>query len=125
MIDVLLVLLIIFMLAQNVRHAIDVQVPPLAAQPVGPAPTQIVLELLPGTGYAINGQPVPDDRLEAVLGQIYGGRASKLLFVKAAPDRIYQDVVAAMDRSRGIGVQVIAKTFESTRSISAAESMNQ
>lgn len=107
MIDVLLVLVIIYMLAQ-IRHAIEVQVPP--APPTGvPAapPTQIVLELLPGEGYAINGQPVPDAQLDAMLHQIYEGRPSKLIFVMAAPDRLYQDVVTAMDRSRGAGVEVI------------------
>src|SRR5262245_59624868 len=107
MIDVLLVLLIIYMLSLRGRHAIDVQVPP-PERNTAAAQTQIVLELLPGAGYAINGQPVPDSTLDSVIGQIYSGRASKLLFIKAAADRRYREVIEAMDRSRGAGVQVIA-----------------
>ena len=52
MIDVLLVLLLIFMIASsNLRHALDVQLPPnTAAEPSVDHP-QIVLELLPGVGF--------------------------------------------------------------------------
>jgi biopolymer transport protein ExbD len=106
MIDVLLVLLIICLL--SLRHVIDVQVPPASAVRPTPAPPQIVLELLPDGGFAINGQFVPDDRLEATLEEIYRPRAVKLLFIKAAPRRKYQEVVTAMDRSKGAGVQVVA-----------------
>jgi biopolymer transport protein ExbD len=107
MIDVLLVLLIVFMLSVRVRHVIETNVPPISTAATGPAPPQIVLELLPGQGYAINGQPVSDQLLEATLGQIYTGRPVKLIYIKAAPDRTYQEVITAMDRSRGAGVQVI------------------
>jgi biopolymer transport protein ExbD len=107
MIDVLLVLLIIFILA-SIRHVLEVQIPPAtAAPPTRPAP-QIVLELLPDGGFAINRQPVPDDRLEATLQDSYRSRAVKLLFIKAAPQRKYHEVVTAIDRSKGAGVQVVA-----------------
>ena len=107
LIDVLLVLLVTAMLA-GIRHVLDVQVPePVALGKIIPPP-QIVLELLPKAGYAINGQPVPDERLDATLQQIYAGRPVKLLFVKAAGDRSYQEVLSAMDRGKGVGVQVIA-----------------
>ena len=106
MIDVLLVLLIICLL--SIRHVLDVQMP--TATPVRPtqAPPQIVLELLPDGGFAINGQSVPDDRLEATLEEIYRPRTMKLLFIKSAPQRTYQEVVTAVDRSKGAGVQVVA-----------------
>ena len=106
MIDILLVLIIIYMIINmQVRHVVDVQVPPEERLP-GP-PTQIVLELLPEAGFALNGQPVPDADLDATLAAIYRDRPTKLLFIKSAGNRSYQEVVSAMDRSRGIGVQII------------------
>lgn len=107
MIDVLLVLLIIFILA-SIRHVLEIQVPPAGPPTAGPFPSQIVLELLPEGGFAINGQPVPDARLEGTLEEIYRPRSVKLLFIKAAPHRKYQEVISAMDRSKGAGVQVVA-----------------
>jgi biopolymer transport protein ExbD len=32
------------------------------------------------------------------------------MFIKAAPNRVYGDIIAAMDLARGAGVQVIAFT---------------
>jgi biopolymer transport protein ExbD len=112
MIDILLVLLIIFMITQPLsRMAMDVQVPP----PEPPTatktpPSQIVLELSDDGGYAINGQPVPVDQLDTQIHAIYDQRPAKLLFIKAGPNRIYQDVVHAMDVARGAGVQIIGFT---------------
>ena len=112
MIDVLLVLLIIFMITQPLsRMVMDVQVPPPdTPQTNTPPPAQIVLELLANGSYAINGQPYPKDQLESQLHAIYDPRPVKLMFVKAAPNRIYQDVIEAMDIARGAGVQVIGFT---------------
>ncbi|MEO8453122.1 MAG: biopolymer transporter ExbD [Gemmatimonadota bacterium] len=107
LIDILLVLLIIYMIINaQVRHVLDLQVPPAEAPRHG-SPQQIVLELLPNGGFAVNGQPVPDADLDATLRAIYSGRTAKLLFVKAAGSRTYQDVVSAMDRARGAGVEVL------------------
>jgi biopolymer transport protein TolR len=112
MIDILLVLLIIFMITQPLsRMAMDVQVPP----PEPPTatktpPSQIVLELADDGGYAINGQPVPVDQLDTQIHAIYDQRPAKLLFIKAGPNRIYQEVIEAMDVARGAGVQIIGFT---------------
>lgn len=112
MIDILLVLLIIFMITQPLsRMALDVQVPPPETAKSDNAPSnQIVLELTADGGYAINSQPVPKAQLDAQLHVIYDPRPAKLMFIKAAPARIYQDVVEAMDIARGAGVQVIGFT---------------
>jgi biopolymer transport protein TolR len=112
MIDVLLVLLIIFMIAQPLsRMAMDVQVPPPDTPNTNQQPSfQIVLELLDDGTYAINTQPYPKDQLDAQLHAIYDARPAKLMFIKAGPNRIYQDVVEAMDIARGAGVQVIGFT---------------
>jgi biopolymer transport protein TolR len=112
MIDVLLVLLIIFMITQPLsRMALDVQVPPPDTPITNRTPpSQIVLELSDDGGYAINGQPVPRDQLDTQIHAIYDARPAKLLFIKAGPNRIYQDVIEAMDVARGAGVQIIGFT---------------
>ena len=113
MIDVLLVLLIIFMITQPLsRMSMRIQVPP-PPQPTAAPPTnanQIVLEMPDNGSYSINGQPVPKDQLDAQLHAIYDPRPAKLLFVKAGQNRIFQDVIEAMDVARGAGVQVIGFT---------------
>jgi biopolymer transport protein ExbD len=112
MIDIMLVMLIIFMVSQPLsRMAMDVQVPPEEqAQKPQPSSNQIVLELTADGGYAINTQPVPKDQLDTQFHAIFDNRPAKLLFVKSAPNRVYQDVIDAMDVARGAGVQVIGFT---------------
>ena len=112
MIDILLVLLIIFMITQPLsRMALDVQVPPPDTPTTNRTPpSQIVLELTDNGGYQINGQPVPKDQLDTQIHAIYDQRPAKLLFIKAGGNRIYQDVIEAMDVARGAGVQIIGFT---------------
>jgi biopolymer transport protein ExbD len=112
MIDILLVLLIIFMITQPLsRMAMDVQVPPPEQTTTTQAANnQIVLELGNDGTYAINGQPVPKDQLDTQIHAIFDPRPAKLLFIKAGANRLYQDVVEAMDVARGAGVQIIGFT---------------
>ena len=112
MIDIMLVMLIIFMVSQPLaRQAIDIQVPPQESATKSTAQSsQIVLELTADGGFAINTQPVPADQLDTQIHAIYDNRPAKLMFVKSAPDRTYQDVIEAMDIARGAGVQVIGFT---------------
>jgi biopolymer transport protein TolR len=112
LIDVLLVLLIIFMITQPMsRMAFDVQVPPeQRSQQKQQASSQIVLELTADGGYTINKQPYSLSQLDQAFHQIYDVRPAKLLFIKAAPNRKYLDVMEAMDIAHGAGVQVIGFT---------------
>ncbi len=112
MIDVLLVLLIIFMITQPLsRKALDIQVPPPNSTTASTsANNQIVLELADDGSYRINSQPVPKDQLDAQIHAVYDNRPAKLLFIKAGPNRIYQDIIDAMDVARGAGVQIIGFT---------------
>lgn len=112
LIDVLLVLLIIFMITQPLsRKAFDVQVPPeQQTKQKQQQSAQIVLELKGDGAYAINGQPYALGQLEQAFHQIYDTRPAKLLFIKAAPNRKYGDVMQAMDLAHGAGVQVIGFT---------------
>jgi biopolymer transport protein ExbD len=93
--------------------AMDVQVPPPEQTTVTQqSNNQIVLELDDKGGYAINGQPVPKDQLDTQIHAIFDPRPAKLLFIKAGVNRLYQDVVEAMDVARGAGVQIIGFTPE-------------
>ena len=114
MIDVLLVLLIIFMITLPLsRRTFDAQVPP--EQKDQPrqrqqASDQIVLELKADGSYAINTQVVPLEQLDAKFHELYDQRPAKLLFIKAAPNRKYGEIIRAMDVAKGAGVQVIGFT---------------
>jgi biopolymer transport protein ExbD len=115
MIDILLVLLIIFMMQVPLqRKTMNVQLPPVQQaqqqqQDQGPT-NQIVLELSEDGGYIINTEPVARALLERRLREIYDPRPVKLMFLKTARNRQYQDVIEAMDLARSAGVQVIGFT---------------
>ena len=107
MIDVLLVLLVIFMIAQPMlQKSIDVQIPKEEKQENQAQVPRIVLEITK-TGMNINTQVVSSANLEQRLREIYSQRDDDVLFVKVADDVIYQDVITAMDAARGAGVQVL------------------
>ena len=110
MIDVLLVLLIIFIMAvPMMRKAIDLQLPDPTPQPtqVNQQPDQIVLQVLPNSQFKINSEAVTKDNLSKRLKEIFEPRPDKIIFVKGDPKVKYQDVIFAMDQSRGAGVKVI------------------
>jgi len=110
MIDVLLVLLIIFMMIIPLsRKAIDLNLPDPTPAPenTGPPPSQIVLEVLPGSVFKINTGPVPKERLADSLTALYRNRPEKIIFVKGDEKVKYADVIWAMDMARGAGVKVI------------------
>jgi biopolymer transport protein TolR len=113
MIDVLLVLLIIFMMVIPMsRKAIDLQLPDPTPDnsSSGPPPSQIVLEVLPGSTFRLNTQPVTKAELPKKLKEIYDPRPDKIIFVKGDPTVKYSDVIWAMDVARGSGVKVIGMT---------------
>jgi biopolymer transport protein TolR len=112
MIDVLLVLLVIFMLAQPLlQKGIDVQLP-IETETDTPSTSQIVLEIDAAGNYRVNTRPVAKENLESRLREIYRGRPDKVLFVKADGEVIYQDVISAMDAARGAGVKVLGSVLE-------------
>jgi biopolymer transport protein TolR len=106
MIDVLLVLLVIFMMIIPMgRKAIDVQLPdPTPA--VAPAN---------GAEYFVNTRPIPKAELTKGLKEIYDPRPEKIIFIKGDEKVKYQDVIYAMDASRGAGVKVIGATPKDTK----------
>ncbi len=118
MIDVLLVLIVIFMIAQPMmQKTMDIQLPKEEkdAEP-NPQVTNIVLQIEQGGVYKINTLQVTRAQLQSKLNEIYRNRPQKVIFVKAAPDVIYQDVIGAMDAARGAGVKVIGAVLPSQES---------
>ena len=115
MIDVLLVLIVIFMIAQPMmQKTMDIQLPKEERNPTQTQPsTNIVLQIEQGGVYKINTLQVPRAQLQQKLNEIYANRPQKIIFVKAGPDIVYQDVIAAMDAARGAGVKVIGAVLPS------------
>jgi biopolymer transport protein ExbD len=108
MIDVLLVLIVIFMIAQPMlQKSIDIQLP--LEKPTQPNQQEntIILEIAADGTQTINTQAVPPGGLEARLREIYTGRPDKIMFIKAAPEVVYGDVITALDAARGAGVVVL------------------
>ena len=70
----------------------------------------VVLELKADGTYAINTLVIPFEQLDAKFHELYDQRPAKLLFIKAAPNRKYGDIIHAMDVAKGAGVQVIGFT---------------
>ena len=115
MIDVLLVLIVIFIIAQPMmQKTMDIQLPreEKDSKP-NPTNTNIVLQIEPNGVYKINTLQVSGAQLQQKLNEIYANRPQKIIFVKAGPDVIYQDVISAMDAARGAGVKVIGAVLPS------------
>jgi biopolymer transport protein ExbD len=114
MIDVLLVLLAIFMIAQPMlRRTIDVQLPHRERSEATAAAPPIVLEIAADGSFTINRRPIAQGELEASLREIYRGRSDRVLFIKADGEVIYEEVIAALDAARGAGVSVLGAVLGS------------
>lgn len=108
MIDVLLVLLVVFMISMQFRTVLSVNVPPPADPATrGQAPAQVVLELKDDGSYAINGTVTALERLSGRLRELTDGGRRKLIFVRAAPRRLYREVVRAVDLAKGAGFEIV------------------
>ncbi len=107
MIDVLLVLLVIFIIAQPMlQKTIDMQVPKKEKATANNAPL-IVLEIFENGGYALNTKPLTRDNVEEELRKVFSVRDDRLLFIKPEITVVFEDVIFAMDRAKGAGVTVI------------------
>jgi len=108
MIDVLLVLLVIFILAQQVlQRSIDVQLPVDKEDQDAPSLAPIVLEIDASGAMFLNKTYVTEPQLPGMLTQVYSDRTDKLLFIKALKGVTYGDVLHVMDVAKGSGVEVL------------------
>ncbi len=113
MVDVLLCLLILQMVIQpGLQKGLNVQLP--LSERTQSSPTagggvrdRIVLRVTEGPTYALNEVAVPAGDLDRTLRHVFRDRARKVLFVDAAEDVRYEEVIHAVDVARGAGLAVI------------------
>lgn len=108
LIDVMLVLLIIFMVVTPLtQKGLDVELPESAdnVENTAPDPNQLVLNIDQAGNVTINKQPVSWDELPLRIRDIFETRSDKTIFMRAAPNLKYGEVVAVLDVARGNGVE--------------------
>jgi biopolymer transport protein TolR len=123
MIDVLLVLLVIFMVTLPLnQRGIDINLPAetRSAQQTQTDVSQIMLEYSPDRQITVNKTAVPIAELESFLRDTYEERKDKKLFIAAAPNLRYGEIVEVIDAAKGAGVEQVGIVTEGMRRAAGA-----
>ena len=110
LVDVVLVLLIIFMVVTPLlQRGYDLDVPQAVQQiiPQEILQKQLVVTYTKNGDYYINKEKTPKDQLEAKLTAVLATQAKKMVFLAAARNMNYGDVVTLMDVIRTSGATSI------------------
>ena len=111
MIDVLLVLIIIFMvitpLTPKGLEALVPQPPPPNSKPNVSDVRTVVITVDANHKYAVNSEPIEEDRLGARLEEVFKTRAERVVFVKGDPALDFQWVAKAIDIAHGAGIDKV------------------
>jgi len=110
LVDVVLVLLIIFMVVTPLlQRGYDLDVPQSVQQDIPPdiLQKQIIVTYTKNGDYYINKDKTQFEQLEPKLSGILSGQSKKMVFVSAARNMYYGDVVSLMDLVRSAGAESI------------------
>jgi len=110
LVDVVLVLLIIFMVVTPLlQRGYDLDVPQEVQQQLPPdiLQKQIIVTYTKNGDYFINKDKTDKDQLQPKLSGILSGQSKKVVFLAAARNLNYGDVVGLMDAIRASGAESI------------------
>jgi biopolymer transport protein ExbD len=107
MIDVLLVLLVMFMLMQQIRLTMPLNVPPPDAQRGHSQEVPVVLSVQEDGTYSLNGLAVTAEGLADRIRSAFQNRTVKILYIRGGVGVRYGAVIDAADIARGAGISVI------------------
>ncbi len=110
LVDVLLVLLILFMIAQPKREQkLPVTTPQPAVEDSPSPPEMLMLTVSEDFQLALNSQAIRMEELLPLLSRLMEERQveARALFIKAPPRAAYHSVVLLIDLAKGAGVKTI------------------